>query len=43
MGREELQSLIEEQHGAEVCCHFCDKRYNFTQQELEGLLGQDPA
>ena len=43
MGREELQSLIEEQHGAEVCCHFCDKRYNFTQQELEGLLRQDPA
>ncbi len=38
LGAEELQSMIEEQHGAEVDCHFCNKRYRFTEQELQELL-----
>ena len=38
LGAEELQSMIEEQHGAEVDCHFCNKRYRFNEQELQELL-----
>jgi molecular chaperone Hsp33 len=31
---EELTALIEEQHGAEVVCHYCRRRYRFTEEEL---------
>lgn len=34
MGVVELKSLAEEQETAEVCCHFCDKKYYFTRDEL---------
>ena len=38
MGREELQSLIDEQGKADLTCQFCDKVYHFTKPELEALL-----
>ena len=38
MGREELESLIQEQGKAELTCQFCDKVYNFTGEELQALL-----
>jgi len=38
MGWAELESLIREQHGAELTCQFCDKVYRFTETELEELL-----
>ncbi len=38
MGREELESLIQEQGGAELTCQFCDKVYHFHREELETLL-----
>ena len=38
LGREELESMIEEQHGAQVDCHFCNKRYEFTENDLKTLL-----
>lgn len=37
LGKEELERLIEEQENVEVCCHFCDKKYNFTTDEVEKL------
>lgn len=37
-GREEILSMINEDGGAEVTCHFCNKRYRFTGSELEALL-----
>lgn len=40
MGRSELRSLAEEQETAEVCCHFCDKKYYFTRDELLQLAEQ---
>ncbi len=40
MGRDELISLAEEQETAEVCCHFCDKKYYFTREELLQLAEQ---
>ena len=38
LGIGEIQSMIEEQHGAEVQCHFCNQKYQFSQEDLEELL-----
>lgn len=38
MGPDELRSLIEEQGRAELTCQFCDAVYEFSREELEGLL-----
>ena len=38
MGREELESLIAEQGGAELTCQFCDRVYQYTREDLEELL-----
>ncbi len=32
-----LQEMIDEGEPVEVCCHFCEKKYNFTQEELKNL------
>lgn len=40
IGKDELQSIIDEQGSAEMTCRFCDKKYNFTKEELEELLRQ---
>ncbi len=36
-GHEELAAMIEEDHGAEVTCRFCDKIYQFTEEDLRSL------
>ena len=38
LGKKDLQSLIDEDKGAELVCHFCRSRYNFSTQELEKLM-----
>jgi len=38
MGRKELTSLREEQHGAEVTCEFCGERYGFNEADLVQLI-----
>ena len=38
MGRKDLQSLIDEDHGAEIVCHFCRTAYRFSEDELKKLL-----
>ena len=38
LGRDELHDMIEKQHGAQVDCHFCNKRYQFSESELAALL-----
>ena len=40
LGRGELKKLAEEQDETEVCCHFCDKKYKFTSEELKKLLNE---
>lgn len=37
LGNEEIQSMIDEDHGAEANCHFCNETYHFTEQDLEQL------
>lgn len=38
LGKDELQSIIEEQAQAELNCHFCKKTYKFDRQQLEEIL-----
>ncbi len=38
LGAEELQRLIDEQEETEVCCHFCNKKYVFSADDLSKLL-----
>lgn len=38
LGREEIQKLAEEQQETEVCCHFCNKKYRFSTDEMLNLL-----
>ena len=38
IGKEELQDIINTQGNINTVCHFCNKEYNFTKQELEKLL-----
>lgn len=40
LGKDELQSIIDEQGEAEMTCRFCDNKYHFTKEELEELLRQ---
>ncbi|ARF14212.1 Hsp33 family molecular chaperone HslO [Sporosarcina ureae] len=38
LGAEEIQAMIDEDHGAEAQCHFCLEKYEFSEQELQELL-----
>lgn len=43
LGREELASMIEEQDGAEVKCHFCNEAYRFDADALRAIMATVPA
>lgn len=38
IGKQELKQIIEEDGQAEIVCHFCNKKYNFSKEELEEIL-----
>lgn len=38
VGRKEIQSMIDDGKDIEVKCHFCNTAYNYTVEELRGLL-----
>lgn len=38
IGKEELQSMIDEGKTIEVNCHFCNRNYEFTVEELKGMV-----
>ncbi|MDO5027416.1 MAG: Hsp33 family molecular chaperone HslO [Tissierellia bacterium] len=40
IGKEDLQKIIDEDGKAQVVCDFCKKEYNFTKEDLEGLMDQ---
>lgn len=38
LGRTEIERLAAEQEETEVCCHFCNKKYRFSADELLKML-----
>ncbi len=38
LGREELTKLRDEEESIELQCHFCDKKYEFTRDDINKLL-----
>ncbi|MCD1147994.1 Hsp33 family molecular chaperone HslO [Peptoniphilus sp. KCTC 25270] len=34
---EEIRAMIDEDHGAEVSCHFCNQQYQFDENDLEKI------
>ena len=43
LGRDELAYMIEKQHGAQVDCHFCNRRYEFSEDDLKTILAAATA
>lgn len=41
VGRDQLLEMLEQDHGAEMTCHFCHTRHTFTEDDLKALLGSD--
>lgn len=41
IGKEELKDIIDQDEKAELVCHFCNKKYNFTKKELQEILNKD--
>lgn len=38
IGKEELEKIIEEDKKAETVCQFCNKKYEFSEEELKSLI-----
>ena len=37
LGKDEIQDMIDKDHGANTVCHFCGKNYEFSEEELVKL------
>lgn len=35
---EDLTAMIEEDHGAEIICHYCNEKYHYSEEELVAIL-----
>lgn len=40
IGREEIEKIIEQDGKADTVCHFCNKEYHFSKEELEDILNK---
>lgn len=38
IGKEEIEKMIEEDGKADTVCHFCNKKYHFSKEDLENIL-----
>lgn len=38
IGKEELQNIIESDGKAEIVCHFCNKKYEFSEEDLKEII-----
>ena len=40
MPEEEIRDMIENDHGAQAGCHFCNKKYEFSEDDLKAILNR---
>ena len=40
LGKEELISILNEDHKAEINCNFCNKKYIFSENDLKSLISK---
>lgn len=40
IGKEEIQNIMEQDKKAEIICHFCNKQYEFSEEQLKVLIGE---
>lgn len=38
LGKKEIEDMINEDHGAEVVCHFCNTKYVFDEEDLKKIV-----
>ena len=38
IGKTELEDIIEKEGKAELVCHFCNKKYQFSKKELKNII-----
>ena len=38
VGKEELTKILEEDKKAEIVCHFCNKKYEFSEEDLKKIM-----
>ena len=38
LGKKDLNEIIEKDGKADIVCHFCNKEYHFTKEELQNLI-----
>ncbi|WP_028042989.1 Hsp33 family molecular chaperone HslO [Candidatus Stoquefichus massiliensis] len=38
VGKDELQAMIDEDHGCEMRCQFCNEKYQFSEEELHEII-----
>lgn len=43
LGEQEIQEMIDEDHGADAVCHFCRSTYHFHENELKDLIEETKA
>ncbi|MCE2141507.1 redox-regulated molecular chaperone Hsp33, partial [Streptococcus thermophilus] len=37
LGRQPIEEMIAEDHGAEIICQFCENKYEYSEEELKAL------
>ena len=42
LGAEEIQAMIDEDHGAEAVCSFCNNKYKYSEEELAWIERKKP-